>query len=394
MKHYFTVTCSRGFEPILCKELRRLNLNNVKEGIGSVRFQGTISDGLKACLWTRLGSRVLLEISRFSGMDADELYDGMREIPWEDHMGVTDSLWINFTGYSKQIRHSQFAARKAKDAIVDRFRDQTGSRPSVDKDGTLRIHIHLQHGLFSVSIDLCGEPLHLRTPNRQITDAPLKENLAAALLHWSGWVKEVKKGAPLLDPLCGSGSIVLEAMGIACNKAANIERDEWNFKNWKQFDAKIWEKLVKEAKKQELSEPMAPIFAQDIDATAIKYVRENAKAQKLPAPNLKVSPVQRLTPPAPTGFIVSNPPYGERIGSHAHVDSVYADLGHALKENFKGNLEEDSEAPQSWRVFLLCPPNDLYLATGYARTEERITLHNGPLKCRFLELNLKKPVST
>ena len=381
MKHYFTVTCSRGFEPILCKELRRLNLNNVKEGIGSVRFQGSLSDGLKACLWTRLGSRVLLEISRFSGMNADDLYEGMRDIPWEDHMNVEDSLWINFTGYSKQIRHSQFAARRAKDALVDRFREQTGSRPSVDKDGTIRIHIHLQHGLFSVSIDLCGPPLHLRTPNRQITDAPLKENLAAALLHWSGWVKEVKKGTPLLDPLCGSGSIALEAMGIACKKAPNIEREEWNFKKWKQFDPKIWDELVKEAREQELSTPMAPIFAQDIDATAIKYVRENAKAQKLPCPEIKVSPVNSLTPPEEVGFIVSNPPYGERIGSHAHVDGVYEDLGQAL------------QAFPAWNVFLLCPPNDLYLAAGYNRKGERITLHNGPLKCRFLQLDLENQVS-
>ena len=379
MKYYFTVTCSRGFEPILCKELRRLHLNQIKEGTGSVRFRGSISDGLKACLWTRLGSRVLLEVARFSGLNADELYDGMKEIPWEEHMDVTDSIWINFTGYSKQIRHSQFAARKAKDAIVDRFREKTGSRPSVDKDGEIRIHIHLQHGLFSVAIDLCGEPLHLRTPNRQITDAPLKENLAAALLHWSGWVKEASKGIPLLDPLCGSGSIALEAMGISCQKAANIERNEWNFKKWKQFNPKIWEQLVSEAREQERTEPMAPIFARDIDATAIKYVKENAKAQKLPIPNVEVSPVRNLTLPSSQGFIVSNPPYGERIGSHAHVDSVYADLGQALK-NF-----------QEWRIFLLCPPNDLYLATGYNRKEDRITLHNGPLKCRFLELDLEKP---
>ena len=381
MKHYFTVTCSRGFEPILCKELRRLNLNNVNEGVGSVRFQGTISDGMKAALWTRLGSRVLIEIARFPGMDPDDLYDGIRDMPWEDHMDKHDTLWINFTGYSKQIRHSQFAARKAKDALVDRFRDLTGSRPSVDKDADLRIHIHLSHGMFSVAIDLCGDPLHLRTPNRQISDAPLKENLAAALLHWSGWVSQAKKGVPFIDPLCGSGAIALEAMGIACNKAANIERRDWNFKRWKQYEPKLWKKLVAEAIEGELDEPMAPIYAQDIDATAIRYVRANAKAQGVPCPILKVSPVNRLKPPegAENGYIVTNPPYGERIGSHAHVDEVYEDLGFALAE-FEG-----------WKVFLLCPPNDLYLAAGYNRTGDRLTLHNGPLKCRFLELNLENP---
>ena len=134
-----------------------------------------------------------MEIGRFEGTTQEELYDGVYELQWEEHMNVTGTLWIDFTGQSKDIRHTQFAARKAKDAIVDRFRDQTGNRPSVDKDADLRIHIHLHHGLFTVSIDLCGTPLHVRTPDKHITDAPLKETLAAAMIYASGWDKAIKR---------------------------------------------------------------------------------------------------------------------------------------------------------------------------------------------------------
>ena len=176
-KFTFVVTCSHGFEPYLEKELKRLNLNQVSSGHGSVRFTGTVRDGMKAMMWTRLGSRVIMEIGRFEGTTQEELYEGVYEIPWEEHILPSGSLWINFTGFSKEIRHTQFAARKAKDAIVDRFRDNVGSRPSVDKDADLRIYIHLHHSLFTVSIDFCGQPLHIRTPEKHITDAPLKEGI-------------------------------------------------------------------------------------------------------------------------------------------------------------------------------------------------------------------------
>ena len=376
MKHQFIITCSLGFEEILCKEIRRLNLQHVKAEIGTVRFQGTISDGLKACLWTRLGSRVLLRLDRFQGLSSEELYEGIYAIPWEDHMHPTASLWIDFIGYSKQLRHSQFAARKAKDAIVDRFRDRTGQRPNVDKDADLRIHIHLRHGVFTVSIDLCGQPLHIRTPDRRISDAPLKENLAAALLHLSGWVKAQKRGIPLIDPLCGSGSIALEAMGIACNSAPNLHRKEWIFQRWTGYSSSDWEPLIEEAKDLRKQKPDVDIFAMDIDASAIKACQFNARQQQLPAPQLTCQPVSSLHPPSSTGYVITNPPYGERIGAHSHVDKVYQDLGQTLQRFV------------DWKAYLLCPSNELYQATGLRRTEERYTLRNGPLKCRFLELQL------
>ena len=377
-KSKFVVTCSHGFEPFLQKELSRLSIQKLKSGNGSVQFTGTLQDAYKAMLWSRMGSRVLMEIGRFEGTTQDELYDGVYEIPWEEHMNVTGTLWIDFTGQSRDIRHTQFASRKAKDAIVDRFRDQTGNRPSVDKDADLRIHIHLHHGLFTVSIDLCGTPLHVRTPNKHITDAPLKETLAAAMLYASGWDKACKKGHALLDPMCGSGTVVLEAMGIACNRAPGLIRTEWNVFRWKQFARSTWQKVHQQASAAALSKPLVDIIGFDIDASAIECVRHNAKQQGVPTPTLTVQPLNRLHPPTTIGFLVTNPPYGERIGSHAHVAEVYETLGKRLK-NF-----------DDWRCFLLCPPNELYQETGFHRTEERITLYNGPLKCRFLELDLKR----
>jgi 23S rRNA (guanine2445-N2)-methyltransferase / 23S rRNA (guanine2069-N7)-methyltransferase len=375
MKHHFIVTCSLGFEDVLCSELRRLNLNHVKTDIGSVHFQGKLRDGLKACVWTRLGSRVLLRLHRFQGLSADDLYEGIYSIPWEEHMDVSGSLWIDFIGYSKQLRHSQFAARKAKDAIVDRFRDKTNQRPDVDKDADLRIHVHLRHGVFTVSIDLCGIPLHVRTPNRKISDAPLKENLAACLLHHSGWIKAQKRGVPLIDPLCGSGSIALEAMGIACNAAPNLHRTEWNFQRWKGYDATVWKSVEEEATDLRKS-PEVEIYAMDIDPKSIKSTQYNAQQQNIPIPKVICQPVSMLEPPSSEGYIVTNPPYGERIGAHAHVDQVYKELGKVLHQFV------------NWKVYLLCPANELYQATGLQRTDNRYTLRNGPIKCRFLELEI------
>ena len=380
VKSKYVVTCSHGFEPYLQKELARLNIQKLKSGHGSVEFTGTLQDAFRTMLWTRLGSRVLMEIGRFEGTSQEELFDGIYDIPWEDHMDVRDTLWIDFTGYSRDIRHTQFASRKAKDAIADRFRDNCGSRPSVDKDADLRIHIHLHHGLFTVSIDLCGVPLHIRTPNKHITDAPLKETLAAAMLYASGWDKAYKKGTPLMDPMCGSGTIVLEAMGMACNRAPGLLRQDWNVFRWKQFEQQQWDTIVQEAKKVALDKPMAPIFGLDMDTSAIECVRYNAKQQKVPLPTLTVQPLHSLNPSVESGWLVTNPPYGERIGSHAHIEGIYQTLG----ERFK-HLEQ-------WRCYLLCPPNDLYQKTGFHRTEERITLYNGPLKCRFIELDMNRPV--
>lgn len=385
-KSIYVVTCSHGFEPFLQKELSRLNIQKLKSGKGFVQFTGTLNDAYNAMLWTRLGSRVLMEIGRFEGTTQDELYDGVHEIPWEEHMDVAGTLWIDFTGFSRDIRHTQFAARKAKDAIVDRFRDRYGRRPSVDKDADLRIHIHLHHGLFTVSIDLCGTPLHVRTPDKHITDAPLKETLAAAMLYASGWDKAYKKGTPLLDPMCGSGTIVLEAMGMACQRAPGLIRKDWNLFRWKQFERSGWDTAVQEAKKAAQPAPKAPILGMDIDASAIECVRHNARKQQVPLPTLTVQPLSSLSLPKAlssnhdAGWLVTNPPYGERIGSHAHIEEVYQTLGSRLVEL------------PNWRTFLLCPPNDLYQKSGYHRTDARITLYNGPLKCRFLELDIEKPV--
>ena len=381
VKSKFVVTCSHGFEPFLHKELSRLNIQKLKSGNGSVQFTGTLSDGYQAMLWSRVGSRVLMEIGRFEGTTQEELYDGVYEIPWEEHMNVTGTLWIDFTGQSRDIRHTQFAARKAKDAIVDRFRDQTGNRPSVDKDADLRIHIHLHHGLFTVSIDLCGTPLHVRTPDKHITDAPLKETLAAAMIYASGWDKAYKKGHALLDPMCGSGTVILEAMGIACNRAPGLLRSEWTVFRWKGFNKSVWDTVYEQAQRVALDKPNVEIIGLDIDASAIECVRYNAKQQGVPVPTLKVQPLSHLKQPLTTGYLVTNPPYGERIGSHAHVAGVYTTLGERLT-TFDG-----------WRCFLLCPPNELYQETGFHRTEERITLYNGPLKCRFLELDLQRSTS-
>ena len=170
-------------------------------------------------------------------------------------------------------------------------------------------------------------------------------------------------------------------MGIACNRAPGLLRSEWNVFRWKGFDKSVWDTVYEQAQRVALDKPSVEIIGLDIDASAIECVRYNAKQQGVPVPTLKVQPLSHLKQPLTTGYLVTNPPYGERIGSHAHVAGVYTTLGERLT-TFDG-----------WRCFLLCPPNELYQETGFHRTEERITLYNGPLKCRFLELDLKRATS-
>ena len=209
MAEQFVVTCSRGMEDLLVGELRRIGLQRVHEEIGSVRFSGKIKDGLRACLWSRVGSRVLMRVGRFQGATADDLYDGIKAIEWERFIRPTDSLWVTFTGSSKILRHSQFSARQTKDGIVDRFRERVGERPSVDKELGHQVHVLLRHNVFTVSLDLCGPPLHLRTQSPS-PRAPLKKISQQPCSH-AGWHKALKRGTAFADPLCGSGTIALGA---------------------------------------------------------------------------------------------------------------------------------------------------------------------------------------
>ena len=375
MKYTFTAVISRGLEEILQKELRRLQLQNVVVEQGAVRFQGNYKAGLKACLWSRTASRVFLRLHRFNARNEQELYEGVQHVDWAEHLRPSGTLWIDFVGYSKALKHSVYSARRVKDAIVDQLRDKYGQRPSVQKESPdMRLQVHLKHGVVTLNLDLCGAPLHLRTPNKMVLDAPLKETLAAALLIKSNWYAHAQKHQPFFDPMCGSGTLIAEAASIAGNIAPNLHRKQWAFSRWLQHKPKAWSTLVEEA--HALQTPIhSPFFGADIHPQAMQLCRKNLKKCGLSIPelSLKTGSFFFLSPPTTaSGFLFANPPYGERLDIGSDLALFYKKLSDKLRQEYLG-----------WHVFVLSTPA---CAKHIAlKSKSRFPVFNGNLHCRLLE---------
>ena len=378
MNHTFTAIISKELEPLLQKELRQIGLQNVVAEQGAVRFHGDYTAGLKAALWTRLASRILMRIHRFTCRDAHELYEGVQQVQWKEYLSSTGSLWIDFVGQSKTIRHSGFAAQRVKDAIVDQLRDKNGGRPSIQKHAPdLRLQVHLKNGVVTLNLDLCGPPLHLRTPNKHVLDAPLKENLASALLLLSDWPKYAKQGLPLYDPMCGSGTLLIEAAHIAMNRAPNLDRVDWGFKRWKQHSPKIWNTLVEEAKDLETPLPKGLIYGADINPQAIGYAQQNLAYHNLSHISLNKGSFFQLPPPTQTpGLLLANPPYGERLEIGSDLAIFYKNISDTLKIKYLG-----------WNAFLLSTTDCAKFIA--LKSAQKIPVFNGSLKCRLLQYPIR-----
>ncbi len=229
----FFATAPRHLESLLADELLGLGLGEVKEARSGARFSGPLADAYRACLWSRIANRVLLPLASFPVVDSATLYAGASTIPWEEHLSGRGTFAVQFDGAEGGISHTQFGALRVKDAIVDRFRERSGERPSVDRERPdVRVQAYLHRGLATLSLDLSGDSLHLRGYRRQGSAAPLKENLAAAILLRSAWPELAREGAALLDPLCGSGTLCIEGALIAADMAPGILRDHWGMTGW------------------------------------------------------------------------------------------------------------------------------------------------------------------
>jgi 23S rRNA (guanine2445-N2)-methyltransferase / 23S rRNA (guanine2069-N7)-methyltransferase len=371
----FIATCSRGLEPLLEAELRGLGLPRVRPLRGAVLFGAELRDGYRALLWSRLASRVLLELSRFRCPHADTLYDGVIDIDWEQHLAPTGALAVDFVGGSASIRHNQFGARRVKDAIVDQIRDRHGVRPDVDLERPdVRINVHLDGRHATVCVDLAGRPLHERGFQRQALEAPLKETLAAALLRIAGWTGD----APLVDPFCGSGTFLIEAAMVAADVAPGLARTRWGFSRWRGHDRALWTSLVEEAAaRAEVGRrrPLA-IYGSDIDGEALQAARHNARSAGFgDAIKLARRPVSEARPPdGPPGLVVTNPPYGARLEDEPRADAIVRELGDALRQRFLG-----------WTAFVLVGGTRQAKSLGL-RPARRHEVRNGPLDARFLEV--------
>lgn len=382
------VTCPRGVESLLATELKSFGASEIKERNGGVSCNGELSTAYRACLWSRLASRVLMPLTTFPLTDVDALYEAAKTIDWPELFHIGSSFAIEVAGHSPNVTHTHYAGLKVKDAIADRFRALSGERPNVDTENPdIRIHLHMDKINGTLSLDLAGDSLHRRGYRARSVEAPLKENLAAAILIRSGWLDVMAQGGPLLDPMCGSGTLVIEAAMMAADIAPGLARTRWGFEHWLDHKPKIWKDLRTEAEQRKtegLARKLPKFYGQDLAATSIKSARSNAESADVDALiEWKVGDASEMRPPSTTpGLLVVNPPYGERLGAEAEIIKLYSLLGATLKQHFGG-----------WRVGIFTGRPDLGPRLGL-RTSSIYALYNGALPCKLLNFELNPPGET
>jgi 23S rRNA (guanine2445-N2)-methyltransferase / 23S rRNA (guanine2069-N7)-methyltransferase len=379
---YFA-TCPKGLEYLLRDELIALGASDVREALAGVYFAGDLEIAYRACLWSRLASRILLPLAEFDAADGDALYAGVQSIDWSEHLASHATLAIDaVTGQSK-LTHSQFIALRAKDAIVDQFRQRDGNRPDIDTDEPdVRINLRLRRDRATVSIDLAGSPLHRRGWRELQGEAPLKENLAAAMLLRARWPEMYKEGGALLDPMCGSGTLLIEGALMAADVAPGLRRDYFGFLGWHKHDIALWRRLLDEARERAdsgLRALRSCFFGSDSDARMVQTAKRNAQEAGVAGfftldkhDALHVSP----PPGVERGLVITNPPYGERLGERGQMPALYRALGEMLRANFAG-----------WRAAVLAGDEELGRAMPL-RAEKRYALYNGALETVLLLFEL------
>lgn len=380
--HHFFAICPRGLEALLADELHALDATQIKADHGGVSFAGTMPVAYAANLHSRLASRVLWLLAEGAYRDAHDLYDLVRDLPWNQHIAPQHTLRVDVTARASALQSLDFATLRIKDGIVDQLRDATGERPSIDRSQPdVRVYVHLDNEQASVYLDLSGEPLFKRGWRRDKGEAPLKENLAAGLLMLSGWTPE----HPLLDPMCGSGTIAIEAATMALRQAPGLNRN-FGFEKLISFDRTAWRKVHDAARAAVKPQAQCLIAGSDISTRVADIARHNAETAGLAAllsdGRLRFSAgdarqVEALPVQDTPGMIVCNPPYGEQsTPKSAPVAGLMNDFGNRLKSHFSG-----------WDAWLLSSERKL---PGQLRLQEsrKVVLFNGPLECRLFRFQL------
>jgi 23S rRNA (guanine2445-N2)-methyltransferase / 23S rRNA (guanine2069-N7)-methyltransferase len=379
-RHELILTCPKGLEGLLLDEAVALGLEEAREQTSAIRGFGSMETAYRLCLWSRLANRVLLVLHRFSTVNAQTLYDGVQQIEWADHLLPSGSLAVEFSGHGSGIDNSHFGALKVKDAIVDRLRTTSGERPSVDKlNPDLRIHLRLDRGQAIVSLDLSGHSLHQRGYRLQQGAAPLKENLAAAVLIRAGWPRIAAAGGALTDPMCGVGTFLVEGAMMAADIAPNLRRERWGFSAWLGHVPAIWSKVHEQAQERAkvgLEKPPLWIRGYEADPRLIQPARNNIERAGL-ANWIRVYQGDVATfEPRPDqnqkGLVVCNPPYGERLGDEASLVYLYQNLGERLRQACLG-----------WEAAVLTSAPDLGKRMGI-RSHKQYAFWNGALPCKLL----------
>ena len=369
----FFATCPRGLEALLTEELRSIGASAIRAVPGGVGFEGDLAVCYGANLHSRIATRVLLRVGQAAYRKEQDVYDAAYEVAWQRWFTAERSIRVDVTAIRSPLKSLDFITLRIKDAACDRFRAECGRRPSVDtRAADVRIAAFLDAHHVTLYLDTSGEPLYKRGYRSERGEAPLKENLAAGILALTGW----NTGEPLFDPMCGSGTFVIEAAMMALRIAPGAGRS-FGFERLLACDSKLWRSLRDAAAAAQEQPRALPVFGSDISGRELRYAHENLKAAGLDdAVELRKSDVLEVPPPAQYGVMVVNPPYGVRLGEEQAMADFYPRLGNALKTRFAG-----------WRCCIFSADTELPRRIRLKATK-RTPLFNGPLECRLYEYRL------
>lgn len=379
----FFASCAPSVADLTAAELRACGASECREFKLGVQFTGSLETAYRACLWSRTASRILLPLATFPAATPEALYEGVAAVDWREHIAPGRTLAIDFGGASTGITHTHFGALKTKDAIVDQLRERTGERPTIDLERPdVRIDIRLDRDRATLSLDLSGDSLHRRGYRARGVAAPLKENLAAAVLLRCGWPALAAEHGDLVDPLCGSGTLVIEAALMARDVAPGLLRSVFGFIGWSGHDRSLWQTLIEEARERQSSGEQwrGTLRGFDQDAGAVRAANENAERARLRGVvHFERRELAQLTREGGArGLVVTNPPYGERIGDRERLEELYRLLGAKLREHYAG-----------WRAAVLTANPPLAKAVGI-NAKRTHTLYNGRIECRLLRFDLSE----
>ena len=377
---YWIATAPVGAASVLAEELAQFGGEDIRERSHDVKFQGTLEVGYRACLWSRTATRVYLSLGSIDATSSKSVYEAVKRIDWREHLAPGATLACDCSGGNESIRHTIYGSQLLKDAVCDNLRESTGERPNIQPERPdVLLHLHVEGPTALVSLDFSGESLHRRGFRSEGGRAPLKENVAAAVLLRAGWPQIAAAGGMLLDPMCGSGTFLTEGALIAADAAPAIDREYFGFLKWHGHDAALWARLRGEAlARRSARVARRCILGSDIDSEAVRMAIANADhagvADWLHVEKRALGEVPR--PRGETGLIVANPPYGERIGAESGLPELYSELGAVLRDRFQG-----------WQAAILTGNPPLARNLGiYAKRSHRV--FNGAIECRLLRFDL------
>jgi 23S rRNA (guanine2445-N2)-methyltransferase / 23S rRNA (guanine2069-N7)-methyltransferase len=378
-------TCPKGLEGLLAEELAALGARSARETVAGVHFEGPLAVAYRACLWSRLANRVLKPVANLDAPDGDTLYGALKAVNWSTLFGPENSIAIDFIGHNRHIRNSQYGTQRSKDAVVDWFREHGGRRPAVERrNPDVKLNLRLSGDKAQLSVDFSGGSLHQRGYRQRAGEAPLKENLAAAILLRADWPGVAARGGALIDPMCGAATLLLEGAMMAADIAPGLWRKRFGFEQLREHNAPQWQAILADARaraERGRNRQLPEIRGYDADPRVIRRAVDNiARAGLEKVVRVTCKPLARLTRPThrplPFGLIVCNPPYGERLGERDSLAYLYRELGEVMSREFQG-----------WQAALFTSDIELGKATGL-RSHKRYALYNGPIASSLLLFDL------